>query len=425
MTLRMGPLQSRNFRLLMSCNVISVAGSAVYYVAIPFAVLGIGGSASDVGYVAAARLIPAVAFLLLGGAIADRLPRHQVIVAANALQALAQGTSAVLLLTGHASAWALAGLAAVTGAGTGLYFPAAEGLMPQTVPENQRPQANALDRTGQNAASIGGAALGGVLVALTAPGWALAADAASYAIAGALRAGMRFPALPPLQATGLLHDLRTGWHEFTSRRWLWTIVLQFAVITAISTATISVLGPLVAHDSLGGARSWGLVVAAYSAGAVAGGMVMIRFRPQRMLLAAALSVPAWSLLLFALAVPLATPLDAAAALLTGACGEVFVVNWVTTRQQEIPQDLLSRISSYDILGRFALAPAGTLIAGPLAAAYGTTTVLTVGGILVIVLAMAVLLVPEVRQTRRCPPAPAAIIHPAPPAGSPRGRHGAG
>lgn len=399
-----GPLRSRNFRLLVTCNIISVAGTAVYYIAIPFAVLSIGGSAGDIGYVAAARLIPAVVFLLVGGAIADRLPRHRVIVAANAVQALSQGASAVLLLSGQATIWEFAVLAAATGAGTGLYFPAAEGLLPQTVPEDQRSQANALDRTGQNIASISGAALGGLFIGLAGPGWGLAADAISYAIAGSLRAGMRFPALPPGRATGIWHDLRDGWHAFVSRRWLWTMVVQFALITAISTATISVLGPLVAHNSLGGARSWGFIVAASAAGAVAGGAAMLRFRPQRMLLAAALSVPAWSLLLFALAVPLPVPLDAAAALLAGASSEIFVVSWITTRQQEIPADLLSRISSYDILGRFALAPIGTVIAGPLASAYGTTVVLTAGGILTLILTAAILPIPEVRHIRRKEPA---------------------
>lgn len=118
-----GPLRSRNFRLLLTANVTSLAGSSVYYVAIPFAVLRIGGSASDVGYVAVARLIPSVAFLLVGGPVADRLPRQQVMVAANALQALAQGTAAGVLLTGHASVWLLAVLGAVAGAGSVCWVP--------------------------------------------------------------------------------------------------------------------------------------------------------------------------------------------------------------------------------------------------------------------------------------------------------------
>ncbi len=158
-----GPLRNRNFQLLEMCNLISYAGSAVSFVAIPFAVLQIGGTASDIGYVATAELLPVIAVLLIGGVIADRLPRHRVIAAANALQALAQGTSAALVLTGQARVWQLAVLAAAGGAGLGFYFPAAQGLLPQTVPAAQRSQANALDRTVRNAASIGGSAFGGLL----------------------------------------------------------------------------------------------------------------------------------------------------------------------------------------------------------------------------------------------------------------------
>jgi Transmembrane secretion effector len=191
-----GPLRSRNFRLLLACDVISASGTAVATVALPFAVLRIGGSASDVGYVAVAYLVPLIGFLLLG-VVADRLPRHQVMVAANALQALAQAASAVLLLAGHTRVWELAILAAARGIGTGFYLPASEGLLPHTVPADQRAPANALDRIGRNSGQIGGAALGGVLIGLAGPGWGLAADAVSFAVAAALRAGMRFPALPP------------------------------------------------------------------------------------------------------------------------------------------------------------------------------------------------------------------------------------
>ena len=395
-----GPLGSRNFRLLAACTVISVAGSQVAAVAIPFAVLRSGGSASDVGYVAAAELIAMIGCLLLGGAIADRLPRHHVIMAAEALQALAQGVSSTLVLTDHARVWQLAALAAAGGAGSGFYYPAAQGLLPQTVPDSQRAQANALYRTGRNAAAIGGAALGGLITGLAGPGWALAADAASFAAAAALRAGMRFQRLPPAQAPGMLRDLREGWREFTSHRWLWPVVAQFAVVTGVYAAAMSVLGPLVAHSSLGGARSWGLITAAYAAGAVAGGLVMTRYRPRRLLIAAMLSVPAYSLLLFALAVPLPVPLDLAAALVAGASLEVFTVCWAITMQQEVPPEKLSRVASYDALGGIALTPAATAIAGPVSAAIGTPDVLTAGGALVAILPILTLLIPEVRHMRR-------------------------
>jgi predicted MFS family arabinose efflux permease len=337
--------------------------------------------------------------------VADRLPRHQVMVAANALQALAQAASAVLLLAGQARVWELAALAAARGIGSGFYLPASEGLLPHTVPADQRAPANALDRIGRNSGQIGGAALGGVLVGLAGPGWGLAADAVSFAVAGALRAGMRFPALPPVPRAGLVHELREGWRDFISRRWLWVIVAQFAFVVAILAGTQSVLGPLVADAHLGGARSWGLILAAEGVGAVLGGFVMIRFRPRRMLLVASLAVPADSVFLLTLAVPLPVPVIAATAFAAGASVEVFSVNWATTMQQEIPPAMLSRLSSYDALGSFALAPAGTAVAGPLAASFGTSAVLAAGAILVVLLTAVVLLVPEVRNMQRQPASP--------------------
>jgi hypothetical protein len=399
-----GPLRSRNFRLLLACSVISVTGTAVAIVATPFAVLAIGGSAADVGYVAAAVMVPALIFPL-GGVVADRLPRHQVMMAANALQALAQAAAAVLVLTGQAQVWELVVLAAARGVGYAFYFPAAGGLLPQTVPTDQRPAANAMYRIGLNTSQIGGSALGGVLVALAGPGWGLAVDAATYIAAAVLRAGMRFPDLSPVPKAAMLRDLREGWQDFVSRRWLWPIVLAFGLMVAVSTAATSVLGPVVAHTQLGGARSWGIILAAYAAGAVLGGLVMLRFRPLRMLLAAMLSVPAFSVFLFALAVPLAVAWIAAAALLAGGCLEVFTVNWATTMQQEIPPAMLSRLSSYDLLGSFALAPVGAAVAGPAGNVFGIPAVLAAGGILILLLTAAVLLIPEVRNMQRQLPAP--------------------
>ena len=183
------------------------------------------------------------------------------------------------------------------------------------------------------------------------------------------------------------------------------IVAQFAFVVAILTGTQSVLGPLVADAHLGGARSWGLILAAEGIGAVLGGFVMIRFRPRRMLLVASLAVPADSVFFLALAVPLPVPVIAATAFAAGASVEVFSVNWATTMQQEIPPAMLSRLSSYDALGSFALAPVGTVVAGPLAASFGTAAVLTAGAILVVLLTAAVLLVPEVRNMQRQPVSP--------------------
>src|SRR5260370_26539523 len=128
MRLPQGPLRSRNFRLLLTCDVISMTGSAVAVVAIPFAVLAIGGSASDVGFVATALSLSLVAFLLLGGALADRLPRPKVMLAANMLQAVAQAAPAAPRLPGPPQVAGPVVLGAAHGGGMGFYSPAPPGL---------------------------------------------------------------------------------------------------------------------------------------------------------------------------------------------------------------------------------------------------------------------------------------------------------
>ena len=190
-------------------------------------------------------------------------------------------------------------------------------------------------------------------------------------------------------------------------------MVQFAFLCAITFGAISVLGPLTAHARLGGAAAWGTILSAFAVGSVAGGLIMIRLRFSRMLLAGTLSLPVFAIWLFALAAPVPLPVVAAAALVAGIATEVFAVNWITTMQQEIPPNLLSRLSAYDYLGSQALAPAGTALAGPLAASFGTAAILTAGGVGIIALTIPVLLVPEVRHLRRRPaqpaPSPAPLI----------------
>jgi hypothetical protein len=291
-------------------------------------------------------------------------------------------------------------LTAARGSAFGMYMPAAQGLLPQTVNADQLASANAVRRVGLNSAQIGGAALGGLVVAVVGPGWGLVADAASYAIAGALRAGMRFTNLPPIVRTGVINELRDGWHAFTSRRWLWIIVVQFGVVNAIYVGTFSVLGPAIADHKLGGAASWGLIVAAQSAGAVIGAALMLRYRPVRLLNAASLAVPLLGLPLFALAVPLVVPLIALAALLAGIGSEVFEVNWSTAIQEQIPPNLLSRVAAYDALGSYALSPIGTTIAGPLALVIGTATTLMAGGFVIVISALVVIGASDIRNLTR-------------------------
>ena len=391
----------RNYGLLTTAAVITGLGANGALIASAFAVLEAGGDGGDVGLVAASRTLPLVVFLLIGGAVADRLPRHRVMVAANALNCLSQAVFAALVLAGHPQLWQMMLLTALGGTGQAFFSPAAEGMLMSSVRGEHAGRAFAMFRMATQGAALGGAALGGAMVAAVGPGWVLGADAAAFAIAGALRAFLDVSHVPPREpGGGMLADLREGWREFRGRPWLWGIVVQFSIANAVLGAADAVYGPLVARDDLGGAGPWGLALGFFGAGTVAGALLMTRWKPRRLLLAGTLCVFPMALPSAALAVPVHLGVLCAVMLLAGTLVEVFGVSWMTALHQEIPEEKLSRISAYDWFGSIALMPLATALAGPAEEAFGRTASLWGCSALVVVVTAAVLSVPDVRNLRR-------------------------
>ena len=398
--MRLGPFGHRDFRLLFLGRTTSFVGNAFANVALAFAVLELTGSKSDLGYVLAARALPQVLFLLAGGIWADRLPRHRVMVVSNVLSGLSQSAVAALLLSGHARIWELGGLAAVNGMSSAFFFPASTGIVPQTVPRPLLQSANALLRLGLNASFIGGAALGGLIVAATSPGVGIACDAASFFLAALFIGLIRIPASLRMESSSFFADLGEGWREFSSRPWLWAIVAQFGFVNAAEQGCTWVLGPAIAKAHLGGAAAWGLVLTAQSLGFVSGGLLLLRFRPRRLLLAATLGFLLTIPFLLALSAPAALVVVVAAAAVGGIGTEIFGVLWETTLQQEISQEKLSRVSAYDALGSFVLIPLGVAVAGPVAQAIGTRETILGAAAVSLTVTLAVLLVRDVRTIER-------------------------
>jgi MFS family permease len=395
-----GPFGEREFRLLFLGRTTSLVGNAFANVALAFAVLELTGSKADLGYVLAARTVPLVVFLLAGGIWADRLPRHHVMVGSNVASGLTQAAVAALLLSGHARVWHLAGLAALNGASGAFFFPASTGIVPQTVPRPMLQSANASLRLGLNAASIGGAALGGIVVGATSPGVGIAVDAASFLLAALFLGAMRMPATLRLEGSRFVGELAEGWREFSSRTWLWAIVAQFSLVNAVEQGSENVLGPAIAKAHYGGATAWGLILTAQSLGLLAGALILLRLRPDRLLLAATLGFMLTVPFLLALSIPTALAGVIAAAALAGIGAEVFGILWDTTLQQEIPQQKLSRVSAYDGLGSVALIPLGLAVAGPVAQAAGTRETILGAAALSLGATLAVLLSRDVRTIRR-------------------------
>jgi MFS family permease len=377
-----------------------MAGSAMAPIALAFAVLDLTGSKADLGIVLAVRQLAVIVLLLFGGVWADRLPRHRVMVMSNLTSGLSQATVAGLLLSHHASITLLAALAAVNGASSAFFFPASTGIVPQTVPSTILQQANATLRLGLNATNVSGAAIGGIAVAVAGPGWAIAFDAFSYGLAAFALSRMRVRPPERTGATSFFQELRAGWHDFWSRRWLWTIVLQFGFVNAAYTAAFLVLGPVVAKSHLGGPAGWAAVLVATQVGLICSGLVLLRWRPRHLLRTATLAVFGLALPAVALARPEALVVVLAAAFAAGVCSEIFGVLWDTTYQQEIPHDMLSRLAAYDALGSWVLMPIGFAVVGPIAVVVGDRATFLGSAVLVVAATALAFLSHDVRRLKR-------------------------
>ena len=400
----LAPLRQRNFRLLFFGRVVSFAGSAMAPVALAFAVLGLGGSATDLGFVLALAILPQVFFLLAGGVIADRIPRNLVMVGSNLVAGVAQAAAALLLLSGMAEIWQLAVIAFVRAIASSFFYPAQQGIVPQTVAAEQLQSANALLRLALNATTIGGAALGGLLVAAAGPGWAIGFDALTYFAAAAILLPMRVRAPERTASTSFVRELGDGWREFSSRTWIWIVVIGSAFANAAEAAGLNILGPVIARESLGGPAVWGLVLAATGVGLVLGGLLALRFRPERPLLVGVVAITLLFPPLVMLAIEAPWPVIAASTLLAGIGIELFSVFWDTSLQTHVPNEVLSRVSAWDAIGSLVLIPAAYAIVGPLADAIGVEETLWLCAGIVFAAVTAQLLSREVRELARMPPA---------------------
>jgi MFS family permease len=393
------PLTFPAFRLLLFGRLADNLAHAIAPIALAFAVLDLGGTPSQLGLVLACRAVPTVVLVLLGGVIADRLPRHLVLVAANIVGAGTQALVALLLLTGSAEIWMIAVIEVVNGSASAFLFPAASGLTPETVPPAQLQPANALVRLLHNLAFITGAAGGGLLVATAGSGWAFAVDAVLYLLSAVLLGRLRLQRAARVERTSTLADLRTGWTEFSSRTWLWVIVVAFAFINMALAAALQTLGPVVADQTIGRA-AWGLVLAAQAVGMLAGGIIALRSNWSRPLFVGTATMLFEVPLLFVLGFSPQVLALTLVAFLSGLGLETFSVAWEVSVQSNIPQDRLSRVYAYDWFGSLVFIPIGQILAGPVSGGVGVRPTIVGAGVVVLVATVAALCVPSVRELRR-------------------------
>jgi len=406
--------EERQFRLLFLGQALSVVGDRMTQVVLPFAVLSIGGSVADVGLVAAAGFLPFIVLGIIGGVIADRIERRRILVASDAVRLVSQGVAGILLVSGQAEVWHLAVLTAVFGAADSFFSPAFSGLMPLTISEPHYLQpANALRGLSFSTGSIVGPALGGILVATLGEGGALLVDAGTFGVSIACLLALRPRVVERGDPEPFTADLRGGWREVRSRSWVWSFLLAMVVYHVIVLPSIYVLGPVLMKDELNGATSWAIITVAFGLGSIVADVFLLRWHPRFALRAAAIALIFASCQAVIIGSGLPILAIAAVEFLAAIGVSAFFTLWETSLQEHIPEQSLSRVSSYDYAASAGMMPIGMIVAGPVAEAVGIHETLAGMSVIGVVAALSCLSVRSVRDLPRAAghgtaaPAPAA------------------
>ena len=397
---RLGPLRSRNFRLLVTGTATSSLGNSVTPVALAFAVLDLGWSASELGLVVGAFALADVLTALFGGVLGDRVSRQLLMEGSAAACALTQGLVAVLLIGGWATVPALALIGAVNGSLGALSQPSSSAMTKFTVPAGQLAAAVSVRALLQTSAAVVGFAAGGVLVAAVGSGWAIAVDALTFAVAAYCFARLDVPhTRQEGRGPSMLADLGEGLREVLRHTWLWLLIGQALLYHLFYGGVQSVVGPIVVGDRFG-RSAWGLALGTLMAGFVVGGLICLRWRPRRALFVGT------AMLSLTAAFPLAMALSdnvvviLAGAFLHGVGLQIFDVFWQVSIQENVDDDKLARVYSFDLVGSFVARPVGLALTGPVAQLVGLDRWLVLVGLVMGGSALLSLLSPDVRRLER-------------------------
>ena len=394
-----GVWQTPSLRKLVAARFISNLGNGLGPIAIPFGVLALPNTnGSSLSLVWFANMLPLVGFTLIGGVIGDKFPRAQMVGGADILLGILVLANGISLITGHGALWIFITVGFIGGFLNAIWYPSMGALTSDLADEKILQESNSSIMLSGNIAMIIGTSIGGGLVALYGAGWAIAIDGISFLIAGALVFSLRkFTPVAKPSTESTLKELKSGWKEFKSHKWIVAIVAASTVLFAGERAIYSIIGPLVAKNDLGGPKPWSIILAVWSIGSVLGVLIAGKFKPKfpiRFALLMQFPSVLWAL---ALGNTQSIFLIALTAFTLGIAMDLFYVFWVTTIQQHVAKESLSKVLAYDAWGSMAMAPLVLGIAGPIAEKFGTKTTLNALALILLVALTLPFLVKEVRD----------------------------
>lgn len=396
------PLKHPAFFWFWIGQTVTILGDRVYSVALPFLLFELGGDAGQLGQLLATYMVPQVLFLLVGGVLVDRLPRRLTMIVSDLFHVVLLSVVILLLVGDDLKQIHLYGLSALFGLASAFFIPASSSIMPQLVPRESLTQANAARSLARELAGIVGPPLGGLLVTTGGLALALAFDAGTFVVGALCLLAVRPRPLPKDETakdtSNYLKDLNEGFRYVLSSAWLWVTILIFSVVNIFVSGVTVVLLPLLAETRFAGATSLGWLLSGVAGGAMVSAVILNQLgKPRRRGLLAYLAVAVSGLALVGLAFAPQVSMGVVVMVVGGGSITVFGVVWETTMQELVPDEVLGRVVSIDMLGSFALLPLGFLLTGYLAESFDVMQVTLWYGGATILLALIGLLVPAVRR----------------------------
>ncbi len=393
------PLRVSNFRWFFIGEMVNTAGSSMSGIALAFATLAISDSAGALGLVVAAWTVPMVGFMLIGGALADRLPRALVLRGGNVVQGAVQSVVAVLVLTDAAEIWHLVLLNLISGTVVAVTYPAFHGMVPILVPVEGRKSAYVLIGQTESLLRIAGPAAAGILVATISPGWALAADAATYFVAAGFLVLVRIPfGDRPERQASVIGDFKVGWTFARALGWVIPASCCALVYNALISGSIGVLGPVIAQDTIG-SQGWGIAQSGEAVGLFVTGFFLVRVAIRRPMHAIMVGFCSTAVPMMVLGTAVGTVALTVAFLIAGVGLAVLNLAWSLTVQEKVPEEMLSRIMSIDGFFSFVAMPIGQLLVGPLVLLSSIRTVELGSVVLAVVVTAVALATPAIANLR--------------------------
>jgi MFS family permease len=401
----------RDFSLLWSGSTVSLVGDGIYFVAVAWEVYRISNSPAALGAVGVAFSLPQIVFLLIAGVVTDRVNRRALMITASATSAVAIGLLGVLVELRVEQLWMIVALVAVYGASQAFFLPASVALTPTLVPAELLPRATAMNQLLQPlTTSLVGPALGGLIIAWGGTGAAFLIDGATFAIAvvsmalmsgGAVKRTADEGSVPKASA---LREAREAIGFVRSTPWIWAGLLAAAVANVALTGPLQILSPYIVKYNLhGGATDLGFIFAVGGLGAIATSIyIALRGTPRRSVTSIFLS---WAVATFAL-VPIGFVTHSwhlmVISLVISAGLQVGNLVWFTLMGTLVPNDMLGRVSSLDVMISFSLTPLSSAMTGPAAILFGVRNTLIGAGLIGGAVTVGALFFRGVRDPERAP-----------------------